>query len=75
MPRSSPACRRRTTRSAPQLLEYLEKVRVIGQAIAADNFYKRPGWWCAGCDYLPVCLGDQQKARETLLQAPPAAAP
>jgi len=55
-----------------QLLEYLEKVRLVGQAIAAGQFYKRPGWWCGGCDYLPVCVGDHQKVRETFLQVSPA---
>jgi len=65
----------RSTRAAPQLLEYLEKVRIVGNAITAGHFYKRPGWWCGGCDYLPVCLGDQQKVRETLLEVPPAGAP
>src|SRR5439155_25105329 len=64
----------RTTRAACQLLEYLDKVRLVSQAIGAGQFYKRPGWWCGGCDYLPVCLGDQQKIRETLVQVQPAAA-
>jgi CRISPR/Cas system-associated exonuclease Cas4 (RecB family) len=65
----------RSNRAAPQLLEYLEKVRIVGEAIAAHHFYKRPGWWCGGCDYLPVCLRDTQKVRETLLQVSPAGAP
>jgi len=62
----------RTTRAAPQLLEYLEKVRLVGDAIVAGQFYKRPGWWCGGCDYLPVCVGDTQNSRETLVRLAPA---
>jgi len=29
---------------------------------------KRPGWWCACFDYLPVCLGDPWKVDETLVR-------
>jgi CRISPR/Cas system-associated exonuclease Cas4 (RecB family) len=65
----------RSNRATPQLLEYVEKVRMVGHAITAGHFYKRPGWWCGGCDYLPVCLGDRQKVREMLLQVAPAGAP
>jgi len=53
-------------REGPQIAEYLRKATVVGHAIGAGHFYKRPGWWCAGCDYLPACLGDQRKVEETL---------
>lgn len=60
----------RATRKPQDLLEYLTKVALIGNAITAGHFYKRPGWWCGGCDYLPVCLGDVERAR-ALIQVGP----
>jgi hypothetical protein len=48
------------------LAEYLEKVRLVSDDIAAGKFYKRPGKHCGHCDFLPVCLGDQKQAKETL---------
>jgi hypothetical protein len=50
------------------LAEYLAKVRLISEDIAAGRFYKRPGKWCSWCDYVPACLGDQRKAAETLIR-------
>ncbi len=58
-----------TSRTGPQLIEYLDKVGIVAREIAAGRFYKRPGKWCAWCDFLPVCLGDQRKAEQTLLKA------
>ena len=55
-------------RNASQVAEYLTKVRIISDNIAARKFYKRPGRHCGYCDYLPVCLGDKKKARETLVK-------
>ena len=52
-------------RSADALAEYLEKVRLVSDDIAAGKFYKRPGRQCASCDFLPVCLGDKKKTQET----------
>jgi RecB family exonuclease len=60
-----------TERKPAQIAEYLRKAELVGQALMARHFYKRPGWWCSSCDYLPVCLGDQKKVRETLVQAAP----
>jgi hypothetical protein len=58
-----------TTRRAPeQVLEYLEKVEIVAGQIDQRNFYKRPGKWCKKCEYLPVCVGDEKKTRETLVQ-------
>lgn len=57
-----------STRTGVQFTEYLKKVEWIGQAIAAQQFYKRPGQWCKWCDYLPLCLGDRQRTEETLIQ-------
>ena len=53
------------------LAEYLAQADLVGGAITARHFYKRPGKWCGYCDYLPVCLGDQQKVRDTLVQVTP----
>lgn len=56
------------TRSVEQLTEYLAKAQLIAQEISASRFYKRPGKWCAWCDYLPVCIGDRHRAKESLVQ-------
>ena len=55
-------------RSAGDLAEYLDKVRLVSDDIAAAKFYKRPGKHCAWCDFLPVCLGDKKKAQDTLVR-------
>ena len=60
-----------SSRQPAQLAEYLAKADLVGRAIAAEHFYKRPGRWCGYCDYLPVCLGDQQKVHENLVQVAP----
>ncbi len=59
---------RSADRNAITLVEYLDKVRVIAQDIAAGKFYKRPGKHCGYCDFLPVCLGDDNKVQETLVK-------
>lgn len=56
-----------TDRSSTQLMDYLSKVGYVAREIAASRFYKRPGKWCAWCDFLPVCLGNRTKAAETLV--------
>jgi RecB family exonuclease len=56
-------------RSGPRLIEYLKKVKLVTHEIQDQHFYKRPGQWCASCDYLPLCLGDTQKAKQTLVKA------
>ena len=50
------------------LTEYVEKVRLVSDDIAAGKFYKRPGKHCSYCDFLPVCLGEYKKAQETLVR-------
>jgi len=60
-----------SARQPAHLAEYLTKAGVVAHAIAAGHFYKRPGKWCGYCDFLPVCLGDQEKVRETLVQVAP----
>jgi hypothetical protein len=57
-----------TQRTGAQLVEYLWKAQLVAQEIAAGHFYKRPGKWCAWCDYRPVCIGDEQAVRETLIR-------
>ena len=56
------------TRDAERFEEFLAKVRLVADDIAAGKFYKRPGKHCAYCEYLSVCLGDQKKAQETLVK-------
>jgi CRISPR/Cas system-associated exonuclease Cas4 (RecB family) len=55
-------------RDAGRLAEYLAKVRIVSEDIAAGKFYKRPGKHCGYCDFLSVCLGDKQRAQETLVR-------
>jgi CRISPR/Cas system-associated exonuclease Cas4 (RecB family) len=55
-------------RSAGDLAEYLDKVRLVSDDIAAGKFYKRPGKHCAWCDFLPVCLGNKKEAQDTLVR-------
>ena len=55
-------------RSGEQLVEYLRKAKLIAHEIKAGHFYKRSGKWCSWCDYLPLCLGDTQKAKQTLVK-------
>ena len=50
------------------MAEYLAKVRLVSGDIAAGKCYKGPGKHCGHCDFLPVCLGDQKKAKETLVR-------
>jgi CRISPR/Cas system-associated exonuclease Cas4 (RecB family) len=51
-----------------QLVEFLAKAEYVASEIAAARFYKRPGKWCAWCDYLPVCLGNEKAVEETLVR-------
>ena len=55
-------------RGATDLQEFLTKVRLVLDDIGAGKFYKRPGKHCRYCDFLPVCVGDQQKVKETLIR-------
>src|SRR3984893_9369559 len=55
-------------RSGPRLVEYLKKVKLVTHEIQDQHFYKRPGQWCASCDYLPLCLDDIKKAKQTLVK-------
>ena len=55
-------------RSREQVLNYLRKAGLIAQQIQTGWFYKRPGMWCAWCDYLPVCLGEDELAELTLVR-------
>ena len=58
-------------REGASLSAYIGKVEHIAAEIVAGHFYQRPGRWCSYCDFLPVCLGDQQKVDETLVQVTP----
>ena len=45
--------------------------RAPPEAGARRCFYNRPGRCCGYCDFLPVCLGDDEIVRETLVQVAP----
>ncbi len=55
-------------RSGDDLAEFLAKADIVAHDIAGGRFYKRPGKWCAWCDFLPVCLKDEKRLKETLVQ-------
>ena len=55
-------------RSGERLVEYLTKVKLVTKQIQAGHFYKRPGQWCSSCEYLPICMGDWRKVKQTLVQ-------
>lgn len=55
-------------RNGAQLIEFLAKAEILAHQIATGLFYKRPGKWCSWCDYLSVCTGDAERAKETLVQ-------
>ena len=55
-------------RNPDDLLDYLAKAGYVAHEIAASRFYKRPGMWCAWCDFLPVCMKDERKIAETLVR-------
>lgn len=51
-----------------ELTDYLEKARYVTGQIEDGRFYKRPGLWCSWCDFLPICLGNDEEAEETLVR-------
>ncbi|MHB8524359.1 MAG: RecB family exonuclease [Limisphaerales bacterium] len=57
-----------TSRTAERLTDYIGRAGYVAQEIALKHFPKRPGTWCAWCDYLPVCLGNKREADETLVK-------
>lgn len=59
-----------TRRTGGELTDYLAKVQLVAHAVACHQFYRRPGKWCAWCDYLPVCLGDARQIEATLVAIP-----
>jgi RecB family exonuclease len=57
-----------TKRGPERLAEFLDKAAYAAREIKAREFYKRSGVHCNWCDFLPVCLGDKEKAEETLVK-------
>jgi PD-(D/E)XK nuclease superfamily protein len=55
-------------RSPEATVDFLSKASYVSGEITQERFYKRSGKWCSYCDYLPVCTGNQKKAKETLVQ-------
>lgn len=54
-------------RNGAQLTEFLSKAEYVAREISARHFYKRPGTWCSWCDFLPVCLGDMERVKQSLI--------
>jgi hypothetical protein len=61
-----------TERTPEQQVEYLRKLEILAQQITDRVFYKRVGFWCRQCEFLPVCTGNEKKAKATLLRLPQA---
>ncbi len=57
-----------TRREPLHVVEYLHKAEAVMGQIAGGVFYKRFGRWCRQCEFLPLCLGDEKKANETLVR-------
>jgi hypothetical protein len=57
-----------TKRDSARLTEFLDKTRYAAREIKDNRFYKRTGFHCNWCDFLPVCLGDKDKAEQTLMK-------
>jgi hypothetical protein len=55
-------------RNGQQLMEFLAKAEYVAGQINSGRFYKRPGKWCGWCDYLPVCMKDEGRTRESLVR-------
>jgi CRISPR/Cas system-associated exonuclease Cas4 (RecB family) len=55
-------------RNPADLIDYLAKAGYVAREISSQRFYKRPGMWCAWCDFLPVCMRDEHKIQETLVR-------
>jgi hypothetical protein len=57
-----------TERTPEQQVEYLRKMEMVAQQITQRVFYKRVGFWCRQCEFLPVCTRNEKKVRETLVR-------
>lgn len=55
-------------RTEEQVQDYLAKVREYNDRICRDSFFKEYGMQCNWCDYQPLCLGDEKRIREELIQ-------
>lgn len=53
-------------RTGDRLVEFLGRVGLVGEDIARGRFYRRPGKHCSWCDFLPICLGDNERVAATL---------
>jgi len=43
-------------------------MEIVAQQITEQAFYKRVGFWCRQCEFLPLCLGNKKKAKDTLVR-------
>lgn len=48
--------------------EFQEKVKAVCDDILQEKFYKNIGMHCSWCDFLPLCLKDEQSIKENLIQ-------
>jgi len=55
-------------RSGEDLTKSLFKADFVASGISAGRFHKRSGKWCSWCDYLPVCVKDDKRIKETLVR-------
>lgn len=53
-------------RTQKEVDEYMAKVTHYNEQIYNGIFLRRTGVHCNWCDYMPLCLGDVEKAREEL---------
>src|SRR5690349_7438768 len=63
-----------TERTPEQQVEYLDRHGIVAQQITGLVFYKRVGFWCRQCEFLPVCTGNDRKAKQALMRLPEAKA-
>ena len=57
-----------TERTTEQQFEYVEKTEAVAAQIARGIFYKRVGFWCRQCEFVPVCMKDENRTHETLVR-------
>jgi hypothetical protein len=57
-----------TNRGPERLAKFLGKAAYAMREIKAREFYTRSGFHCNWCDFLPICLGDRERAAATLVQ-------
>jgi putative RecB family exonuclease len=57
-----------TDRTEHAAVQFLQKAAIVAGEIGRGHFYKRPGKWCRQCDFVSVCTGNENGAKEMLVQ-------